>query len=71
MRTDHRQERRKSSGSGDLAETHGDRSFDRDPDIYGIRALKSCRARQYTCSIWCDEPRLEIGTRMTGDQSRG
>jgi hypothetical protein len=27
------------------------RSFDRDADIYGIRALNSCRARQNTCSI--------------------
>jgi hypothetical protein len=26
-------------------------SFDRDPDIDGIRALDSCRARQYRCSI--------------------
>jgi len=25
--------------------------LDRDPDIYGIRALKSCRARQNRCSI--------------------
>jgi hypothetical protein len=27
------------------------RPFNRDPNIYGIRAFESCRARQYKCSI--------------------
>jgi hypothetical protein len=32
-------------------------SFDRDPDIYGIRALNSCRARHYN-SVRQRQPRL-------------
>jgi hypothetical protein len=37
--------------SGALCRECEARSFDRDPDIYGIRAVESCRARQYRCSI--------------------
>ena len=33
------------SGSGDLADSQRTGSLDGDPDIHGIRALNSCRAR--------------------------
>jgi hypothetical protein len=36
-----------AAGSGVLGQDSDACPFDRDPDIYGIRALKSCRARQY------------------------
>ena len=39
------------SGSRALGEEAALYSLDRDPDTYGIRAPKSCRARQNTCSI--------------------
>ena len=35
-------------------------SFDRDPNMYGICALESCRARQHTCSI-----SMRVPLRMT------
>lgn len=39
------QERSRSLGGSNVG------AFDRDPHIYGIRALKSCRARRYRYSI--------------------
>ena len=42
-------------GSSDRAESQRTRSYDRDPDIYGIRALNSCRARQ--CPTACGRHR--------------
>jgi hypothetical protein len=42
-------------------------SFDRDPDIYGIRALKSCRARQCHSTAW---PRSRPGCSGSGSKGR-
>jgi hypothetical protein len=38
------------SESGDLADSQRTGSLDRDPDIYGIRALNSCWARH--CNLF-------------------
>lgn len=43
------------SGSGAFGHEADLSSLDRYSDIYGIRALDSCRARQYKCSI-CPSP---------------
>src|SRR2546430_17454365 len=45
--------------------------FDGDPDIYGIRALNSCRARPNTCSIRAQAVDATRAANVAQGQERG